>query len=206
MWFPGQEVGAALADVLTGAVNPSGKLPTTFPRDLGQLPSARYYPGANGHVAYGERFSIGYRRTPDEQEPDSEPLFAFGHGLSYSAFRLGPPQVRPLPEGPEPGWEVVVPVTNTAGPAGREVVQLYAVSATPGRPVLELKAFAGVHVGTGETAAAVLTVARRRLRQWAGDSWEYPAGPVRVRIGTSSADLPLEAELPPIGLPSGLAR
>jgi beta-glucosidase len=201
MWFPGQEAGAALADVLTGAVNPSGKLPTTFPRDVSQLPSSRHYPGANGHVEYGERFSIGYRHAPGEA--DREPLFPFGHGLSYAAFNLGPPQVQPLPNDSEPGWQVTVPVTNTAGSVGREVVQLYAVSAAPDRPVLELKAFASVEVRPGETANAVLTVPRRRLRQWRGDAWAYPAGPVRVRIGTSSASLPLEAELPPpAGQPS----
>lgn len=196
MWFPGQEIGAALADVLTGAVNPSGKLPTTFPRDLGDLPSAGYYPGADGHVGYGERFSIGYRRAPGEAH--AQPLFPFGHGLSYSAFGLGPAQVRVLPSASGPGWEITVPVTNTAGPAGREVVQLYAESGTPGRPVLELKAFAGVHAEPGETVSAVLALPRWRLRRWAGQGWEYPAGPVRVRIGTSSADLPLAAELPAI--------
>ena len=89
-----------------------------------------------------------------------------------------------------------MPVTNTAGPAGREVVQVYARSARPDRPVLELKGFAAVDAGPGETVTARIIVTRRRLRTWGPGGWEFPAGPVGVRIGTSSADLPLEAELP----------
>jgi beta-glucosidase len=201
-WFPGQEIGAALADVLTGVVNPSGKLPTTFPVGLDGLPVSPYYPGADGRVEYAERFSVGYRRIRGadgpgtDGEPGPAPRFAFGHGLSYSSFELGAPQVRRLGDGPEPGWEVTVPVTNTAGPAGREVVQVYARSARPDRPVLELKGFAAVDAGPGETVTARIIVTRRRLRTWGPGGWEFPAGPVGVRIGTSSADLPLEAELP----------
>jgi beta-glucosidase len=200
MWFPGQEIGAALADVLTGAVNPSGKLPTTFPGDLGRLPAAAYYPGAAGRVEYGERLSVGYRRAPRApgagREQEAAGTFAFGHGLSYSRFELGVPDVRPLAGDQEPGWEITVPVTNAEGPAGREVVQVYVTSAAPDRPALELKGFAAVDVGPGQTATARIAVARRRLRAWGPGGWEYPGGPVTVRIGTSSADLPLEAELP----------
>jgi beta-glucosidase len=200
MWFPGQEAGAALADVLTGAVNPSGKLPTTFPAEAGDLPVAAFYPGSDGRVVYGERFSVGYRRAPRARGPDGEPVraarFAFGHGLSYSRFELGPPEVRTLAGAPDPGWEITVPVTNADGPAGREVVQAYVTSAAPGRPALELKGFAAVDVGPGQTAAARIVVARRRLRARGPRGWEFPGGPVTVRIGTSSADLPLRAELP----------
>lgn len=196
MWFPGQEIGGALADVLSGAVNPSGKLPTTFPADGDRLPCSAHYPGADGRVEYAERFSVGYRRTPSQGA--AEALFAFGHGLSYSTFSLGSPEVRALKDASEPGWEVAVPVTNIAGPAGREVVQLYVASAAPDRPVLELKGFAAAEVSPGETALARIIVARRRLRTWGRDGWQFPDGPVPVRIGTSSADLPLHAELPPL--------
>lgn len=204
VWFPGQEIGAALADVVTGAVNPSGKLPTTFPAGLDGLPVAPYYPGADGRVEYAERFAVGYRRLAGtDGEPGPPPHFAFGHGLSYSSFELGAPEVRRLGGGPEPGWEITVPVTNTAGPAGREVVQVYAMSARPDRPALELKGFAAVDAGPGETVRARITVARRRLRRWGPAGWEFPAGPVKVRIGTSSADLPLEAELPELDEEAG---
>jgi beta-glucosidase len=191
MWFPGQEIGTALADVLTGVVNPSGKLPTTFPVGLDRLPVSPYYPGTDGHVAYGERFSIGYRRPPGA-EPEPPARFPFGHGLSYSSFELGPAEVRPVTA----GWEVAVPVTNTSGPAGREVVQVYVESERPDRPALELKGFAAVEVAPGQSVTARITINRRRLRTWGTGGWEFPAGPVAVRIGTSSGDLPLSAELP----------
>jgi beta-glucosidase len=201
LWFPGQEIGTALADVLTGVVNPSGKLPTTFPASIDRLPVSPYYPGADGRVEYGERFSVGYRRTPRSggAEPEEAPRFPFGYGLSYSSFELGSPEVRPVANPEEPGWEVTVPVTNTSGPAGREVVQVYVTSEAPDRPVLELKGFVAVEAAPGQTVTARIAIARRRLRTWGPGGWEFPIGPVTVRIGTSSADLPLRAELPALG-------
>ena len=189
-WFPGQEFGAALADVLRGAVNPSGKLPVTFPVAASDMPSDAFYPGAEGVVRYGEGLSLGYRRLPGTAAV--APLFPFGHGLSYSAFSLGPATLT-VSGG---RLEIGVPVTNTSGPAGREVVQLYVSAGDPGRPELELKGFAAVTCGPGETRVAVISVPVTALRIWTDRGWELPRKPLTAHIGTSSASLPITLELP----------
>ena len=135
LWYPGQELGESLADVLTGAVNPSGKLPLTFPVRAQDAPSWPYYPGTEEEVRYGEGLAMGYRGHT------APPLFPFGFGLSYAAFRLGEASVQTTAA----GYTVTVPVTNISDRDGREVVQLYARLADD-RPFLELKAFASVHV------------------------------------------------------------
>lgn len=196
MWFPGQELGASLADVLTGAVNPSGRLPTSFPHRDGDLPSAAFYPGSGGVVRYGERLGLGYRRLPGDASP--APLFPFGHGLSYSRFVLGDPEVsvRTGPDGAT--YLVSVPVTHNGGPPGREVVQLYVSSVRPDRPMLELKGFAAVELGPEETKTAVVAVPQRRLRAWTATGWAPLSGPLTAHLGTSCADLPRQVPLPDI--------
>jgi beta-glucosidase len=180
LWYPGQELGESLADVLTGAVNPSGKLPVTFPVRAHDAPSWPYYPGTEDEVRYGEGLAMGYRGHT------VPPAFPFGFGLSYASFRLGEPSALATPD----GYTVTVPVTNTSDRDGREVVQLYARLADD-RPFLELKAFASVQVPAGQTVPAVLTVPASRLRTWSGTGWNYLSGPVQARIGTSCADLPI---------------
>jgi beta-glucosidase len=192
MWFPGQELGPALADVLTGAVNPSGKLPTTFPRRVEDAASSPNYPGSDGKVRYAERSAFGYRAG----DAVPRPLFPFGHGLSYSTYSLGRPAVSVVGTEEAARYEVVVPVIHSGGPDGAEVVQLYVESDEPGRPALELKAFCRVEVERGKTVPARLVVARRSLRRWEDRGWRLPAGSVRARIGTSSADLPITVDLP----------
>jgi beta-glucosidase len=189
-WFPGQELGAALGDILTGAVNPSGKLPVTFPVAASDMPSDAFYPGADGVVRYGEGLNLGYRRLPGT--PAVAPLFPFGHGLSYSTFCLGPATLRISGD----RLDIDVPVTNTAGPAGREVVQLYVSAGNPGRPELELKGFAAVTCDPGETRVATITVPVTALRIWSDRGWEFPQWPLTARIGTSSACLPIALALP----------
>jgi beta-glucosidase len=196
-WFPGQEIGAALADVLTGVVNPSGKLPVTFPVQAGDMPSDAFYPGSDGVVRYGEGRCVGYRRLP--RAPGAAPLFPFGHGLSYSDFSLGPATLTVYGD----RLAIGVPVTNVSGPVGREVIQVYVSSGDPGRPELELKGFAGVTCAPGETRVATITVPVRTLRIWTDHGWELPRRPLTARIGTSSASLPLALNLPDLG---GLSR
>jgi beta-glucosidase len=189
-WFPGQELGAALADVLTGAVNPSGKLPVTFPVAASDMPSDTFYPGADGIVRYGEGLSLGYRRLPGTAA--AAPLFPFGHGLSYSAFSLGPATLTVSGD----RLDIDVPVTNTNGPSGRETVQLYVLAGNPGRPELELKGFATVTCDPGETCLATITLPVTAMRIWTDRGWELPRWPLTARIGTSSARLPITLELP----------
>ena len=121
-WYPGQECGNAIADVLFGAVNPSGKLPQTFPVRLEDNPAYINYPGENGHVRYGEGIFVGYRYYEKKRVA---PLFPFGFGLSYTSFayanlRLAAPTI-----GPDDQLTVSVDVTNTGQRAGQEIVQLY---------------------------------------------------------------------------------
>jgi beta-glucosidase len=184
LWYPGQELGESLTDVLTGAVNPSGKLPVTFPARPIDAPSWPYYPGTEDEVRYGEGLAMGYRGHP------VPPAFPFGFGLSYSSFRLGEASAQATAD----GFSVTVPVTNTSGRDGREVVQLYA-RLSGDRPFMELKAFSSVHVPAGQTVSAVLTVPASRLRTWSDSGWNYLSGPVEARIGTSCMDLPLSVLL-----------
>ena len=189
-WFPGQELGAALGDLLTGAVNPSGRLSVTFPVAASDMPSDAFYPGADGVVRYGEGLALGYRRLPGTAT--AAPLFPFGHGLSYSTFRLGPAALRISGD----RLDIDVPVTNAGGPAGREVIQLYVSAGNPGRPEIELKGFAAVTCDPGETRVATITVPVTALRIWSDRGWELPRWPLTARIGTSSASLPIALELP----------
>ncbi len=175
LWYPGQELGDSLADVLTGAVNPGGKLPCTFPAREQDAPSWPYYPGTDEKAVYGEGLAMGYRGLV------SEPLFPFGFGLSYSTFELGEPAAD--------GYTVTVPVTNTSTRTGREVVQLYVRLGD--REYRELKAFASVEVEPGQTVPAVLHVPADRLRRWVGGRWVLEQGPVEAWVGTSSADADL---------------
>lgn len=194
MWLPGQEGGASLADVLTGAVNPSGRLPTTLPGTEHDVASAPFYPGADGKVVYGERFNFGYRHRPDSDPP--KPLFAFGHGLSYARFGMGQPEVTLTGAGDDAVYEVTVPVSHEAGPAGRHVVQVYV---SPGRadgPALQLQGFGAVELEPGQTGTVSVTIPRRRLRRWGDSGWELPSEALLAWIGTSAADLPYQLELP----------
>jgi beta-glucosidase len=153
LWYPGQECGNAAADVLLGAVNPSGKLPQTFPARLSDAPvmdgHASSYPVENGQVHYREGVFIGYRHFERE---GLKPLFPFGFGLSYTTFDYG--EVSLNSERLEPGGSlrVRVPVTNSGVRAGQEVVQLYVrdVQASVARPEKELKGFVKVVLEPGE--------------------------------------------------------
>lgn len=205
-WFPGQAIGTALADILVGRANPSGRLPTTFPHQLDDVPADAYYPAKAGVMDYGEGLMVGYR-TP-AWPPVPAPRYPFGFGLSYSRFELGTPALSPGSPAPapspgehagEPCVEVRVPVTNAAGPDGREVVQVYLESGRPGRPAIELKGFASVEVPAGATVDAVVRVPLRSLRHFGPAGWEPLHGDVAFRVGTSALDLPhrLQIQVPP---------
>jgi beta-glucosidase len=160
-WYGGQEAGNALADVLFGDVNPSGKLPTTFPVRLEDNPAFINYPGENGQVHYGEGLFVGYRYYDKKQ---IAPLFPFGHGLSYTQFAYA--NLRLNGERFTTGDEILVQVevTNTGARAGQEVVQLYVRDEVcrVARPWQELKAFAKVQLAPGETKTVTLPSASNR--------------------------------------------
>lgn len=197
-WYQGQEAGNALADVLFGFANPSGKLPTTFPKCLKDNPSFHNWPGQDGQVVYEEGIYIGYRYydRPDRNIPD--PLFPFGHGLSYTTFSYGPLTLSSTvlsPTGSNSKLILMVPITNTGDVAGAEVVQAYVhdVEARVDRPVKELVAFGKVWLGPGETGAVELVVGRDVVGFWDegqdGGRWVAEMGVFEVWVGGSSRDI-----------------
>ena len=199
-WYLGSETGNALADVLTGAVNPSGKLPFTFPVALedGPIKTERQYPGIqdeNGkwHVYYDEGIYVGYRWYDSKEV---KPLFPFGYGLSYTTFEYGKPVLSTKRMGKS--LTIKVPVTNTGKVAGAEVVQLYIsdVEASVDRPVKELKGFDKIYLEPGQTGYVSFTIGRDALSFFDAEKHEWVAEPgtFKALIAASAADIRQEAE------------
>lgn len=194
-WYGGQEAGTAIAAALFGDANPSGKLPTTFPRSLDDVPchtgSAEVYPGENGRVVYAEDLHVGHRHY---EAHDITPHFAFGHGLSYSTFELGVPELSIASGDLTEPLEVSVPVRNTGRVRGQEVVQCYLhdLESRLPRPGRELKAFAKIDLEPGEEGRVALRLNRRAFSYWDPDanSWVAEPGNFELHIGTSSTHLP----------------
>ena len=189
-WMMGQAGGGAIADVLYGRVNPSGKLAETFPLRLADTPAHLNFPGENGEVRYGEGLFIGYRYYDARQIPVQ---FPFGYGLSYTTFAYGNPKVSTTSFKDVDGVTVSVDVTNTDQVAGKEIVQVYVHDRKSGlvRPPKELKAFAKVALKPGETKTVSLHLDFRAFayyhpayRQWITEDGEFD-----LLIGASSADI-----------------
>ncbi|MGW0180419.1 glycoside hydrolase family 3 C-terminal domain-containing protein [Nocardia sp. NPDC003345] len=183
----GQAGGGAIADVLFGVVNPSGRLGETVPVRLRDTPAYLNFPGENSHVRYGEGIHIGYRWY-DAREMDV--CFPFGHGLSYTGFDYSEPDLG----ADDSGIEIRVEVTNTGARSGREIVQVY--TSMPGsavaRPPLELKGFATTgELAPGATEQVTIEIAREDLAYWEtrADRWVVEGGDYRVHIGASSRDI-----------------
>jgi beta-glucosidase len=181
-WYPGQQGGLAIADVLTGAIAPSGRLPITFPVNEAQLPPFDHESAA---VTYG--YFHGYRHIDHEGQ---DPLFPFGFGLAYTTFSYDSMVLSDHGDGTV---TADVTVTNDGTRAGAEVVQLYAAFDEPDRAPLELKAFARISLEPGETATAHLDLDVATLARW-DEGWQLE-GDYRLLAGSSSRDLPLEATL-----------
>ncbi|HVA42602.1 MAG TPA: glycoside hydrolase family 3 C-terminal domain-containing protein [Acidimicrobiales bacterium] len=189
LWCAGQEAGRALADVLTGAAEASGRLPTTLASRIEDTPAYVFWPGQSpglepGLAPYSEGLHLGYRHY---LKNSVEPQFWFGHGLSYTIFAYGPLAAAGADGG---GIRATVSVTNTGERAGAEVVQLYL--ARPGsaveRPAAALAAFEKVWLDPGQTAEVVLDVAARELAHWdEGTGWTQEGGAVEVRVGSSAS-------------------
>ena len=179
-YFGGQEFGSALASVLTGAAEPGGRLPTTWPAALADVPVSEVTP-EDGVLRYREGLHIGYRAWLKDA---ATPAFPFGHGLGYTTWSWGAAQ--------RDGEVVEVTIANTGQRAGKQVVQVYAEreDSTVERPSRWLVGFAAVHAEPGETVTARIPVPGRRLAHWAGD-WVVEPGAYTLRAGASVADLPL---------------
>ncbi|RDW73118.1 beta-glucosidase-3 [Coleophoma cylindrospora] len=189
-WYQGQEAGNALADVLFGIKNPSGKLPTTFPMRLEDNPTYHNWPGENLKVIYGEGLFIGYRHY---DRAGIAPLFPFGHGLSYTTFSYGKPSITSKVLTEPSRITITIPVTNTGTVEGAEVVQAYIhdeKSRLP-RPEKELQAFDKVFLKPGETKSATLALNKYSVGYYDTDlqSWIAEKGIFNVLIGASSIDI-----------------
>lgn len=204
-WYGGQEQGNAIADVLFGDVNPSGKLPLTFPRATDQTPirTEAQYPGVIGIVEYSEDVFVGYRGY---DHFGIEPLFPFGHGLSYTTFDYANPrvEVEPSASGPiatetDTAARITFTVTNSGEVAGSEVAQVY-VGHLPGDVPTAPKQLAGfvkVALDPGQREDVTVDVPRRVLSYWdaAIHGWKTPVGQTPVYVGSSSRDIRLEGSI-----------
>ncbi len=185
-WYLGQETGNAIADVLFGEVNPSGKLPTTFPKRLQDNPAYINYPGENGAVRYGEGLYVGYRYY---EKKDLAPLFPFGFGLSYTTFEYRNLKVDAAGD----QIRVSVDVQNTGKRAGKETVQIYVrdIESRLTRPEKELKAFDKVALAPGETKTVAFALDQDALAYYdpAQARWVAEAGEFELLVGSSSRDI-----------------
>ena len=186
-WYPGQEAGTSIASILFGDVNPSGKLPMTFPLNAQQGPATNFleYPG-DGHTAnFDEGVLVGYRWYDAK---DQKPLFPFGFGLSYTTFRYADMQV----SGSGTNRAVSVQVTNTGQRAGAEVVEVY-VNDPPAakEPPRQLKGFEKVFLKPGESKAVVIALNADSFSSWDEEShgWKIVPGTYTISVGASSRDI-----------------
>ncbi len=191
-WLGGQAGAGAVADVLFGKVNPSGKLAETFPSRLEDSPAYLNFPGEEGDVLYGERMFVGYRYYDTR---NIEPLFPFGFGLSYTTFEYSGLTLSNANPTDESGLNVRFTVKNTGEVAGKEVVQLYVhdVKSTLQRPVKELKGFAKIELAPGEEKEVSLKLNGRDFSYYDShrEMWIAESGDFEILVGASSADIRL---------------
>ena len=188
-WFPGQEFGNSLADILIGKVNPSGKLPTTFPKKLSDTPAYSTYPGKDLQMDYEEGLFIGYRWYDRES---IEPLFPFGHGLSYTSFEYSNLRAIP-PKGDSSVAAFEVDITNTGDVAGKEVLQGYITvnKSQIERPQKELKKFEKISLESGETKKVKFELSEKDLSFWSteNNAWQDEPAEYLFSIGASATDI-----------------
>jgi beta-glucosidase len=196
MWYPGQEGADATAALLLGEAVPGGKLPVTFPPADERTPIARSderYPGVNGQADYAEGVLVGYRWYDVR---DVEPLFPFGHGLSYTTFAYSALRIAPV----DGGFDVTFVVRNNGDVAGSEVAQLY-LGPPPDPPVImaprQLVGFERVRLSPGEEREVTIHFGERELSYWsiAEHDWVVVAGRRPVHVGSSSRDIRLKGEV-----------
>jgi beta-glucosidase len=195
-YMGGQAVGGAIADLLYGAANPSGKLAETWPMALEHNPSYLNFPGDDTRVVYAEGVFVGYRYYDKKR---IAPLFPFGHGLSYTRFELSDLRLDKTDLQDGDSLSAQVTVKNVGTVAGQEIVQLYVrdVASTVMRPEKELKGFAKVALAPGEAQTMTIALDRRAFAYWNTDlhDWHIESGEFEILVGSSSVDLPLKASV-----------
>ena len=196
-WYGGLEGGSALARVLFGDVNPSGKLPCTFPKQLADSPAhaLNAYPGTNGTVTYVEGLLVGYRWYDAKK---IEPLFPFGCGLSYTTFKYSALKIAPAKDPKNPMVTVEFEIANTGKRAGGEAAQVYVQEVKPSvtRPVKELKGFTKVSLQPGQKQKVSLKLDRSAFAFYDPDKkgWVAEKGAFRILVGSSSRDIHLQGD------------
>ena len=202
-WYPGEEDGNAVAAVLFGEVNPSGRLPITFPRSLEDVPANQpeQYPGVDKVAHYSEGVFIGYRHYDANKK---EPLFPFGYGLSYTTFAYSNLRVSPerlsLSANAKPNVQVDFDVVNSGRLRGAEVAQLYIgmPSSDPvPQPPKQLKEFKKVRLDPGQKTHVHFMLDQRAFSYWdtMAHDWKVAAGTYSILVGSSSRDLRLSARI-----------
>lgn len=207
-WYPGQQDGNAIAPILFGDVDPSGKLPETFPRSQADLPTRtpQQYPGVGGQAVYSEGLFVGYRWYYAKR---ITPLFAFGFGLSYTSFGLRHLKVRAAKRAT--AATASFDVVNTGHRAGAEVAELYVASPrATGEPPKQLEGFAKVSLAPGRVRRLTIGLDSRSFAYWSvrSHAWRVAPGCYRILVGRSSRDVPLSGPVAVGGArcPGALAR
>jgi beta-glucosidase len=211
-WYPGQVGNQALAEIISGVTNPSGKLPITIERDFKDSPGYPYLPKGEElytgwdfdmdmdypvyDITYNEGVFVGYRWY---EHKNIQPLYAFGHGLSYSTFEYANLKTNAENYTMDDAVLVKVEVTNTGEVDGKEIVQLYVkdLEATVERPVKELKDFQKVHLKAGQKETVYFTLKKRDFAFWDENtsSWKVEPGKFEIQVGASSADIKLKKRI-----------
>jgi len=194
-WYPGQEDGNAIAALLFGDMNPSGKLPVTFPASLAQVPAntGAQWPGTSGQVQYSEGLNVGYRYYDAN---NLTPLFPFGFGLSYTTFSFSNLSISPLVKGG--ASTVTATVTNTGTRAGADVAQLYVTDpAASGEPPKLLQGFTRVNLQPGQSTTLSFPLTQSNLQYWnaGANAWTTSTGSYTISVGDSDRNLPLTGTL-----------
>jgi beta-glucosidase-like glycosyl hydrolase len=190
-WYGGQETGAAMAALIFGTVNPSGKLPVTFPVSLSQVPAQTeaQWPGTSTGIDFSEGVDIGYRWY---QSAGITPLYPFGYGLSYTTFSFSNEKVGAF--NADGNATVTATITNTGSKAGADVAQMYVGDPAASQdPPEQLKGFQRVTLNPGASATVSFPLTIHDLASWSstGNQWEAQAGTYSIKVGDSSASLPL---------------
>ena len=192
-WYPGQVDGTAIAALLYGDVDFSGKLPVTFPQSLADVPASTpaQWPGQNGTVQYSEGLNVGYRWYDAKNKT---PMFPFGYGLSYTTFGYDNLTVGT----PDASGNVAVgfDITNTGSRAGTEVAQVYVGQpSSTGEPPKNLRGFTRVALDPGQTKHASVTLNARSFQYWSGSGWTNASGTNQILVGASSRDIRLTGQV-----------
>lgn len=195
-WLGGQGSGKAIADILTGKINPSGKLTETFPVRLEDSPSYLFFPGTTETVRYGESIFVGYRYFDTKK---IEPLFPFGFGLSYTTFGYSNLKLDKSSMTDQETLNISIDIKNTGKVAGKEVVQLYVHDAEASiiRPIKEIKDFQKVELQPNESKTVTFELARDAFAFYdeKTSSWKVEKGVFEVLVGASSKDIRQQASL-----------